>query len=149
MPNDDLQCLYTTANDVAKHYSMFVNRQRTIVVTVSTLAIAACGKLYLDSNPSYLAIGAIAGWGCFFVVSMFLLMCHYRDHAKSSMEAAAEFEERLREHANATEGAWKGVAKNVENLEKRLCVHSCYVYGTFVVMGTAFLVIFVIAACNW
>jgi|LGOV01.1.fsa_nt_gb hypothetical protein len=32
MPNDELQCLYTTAHNVAKHYSMFVNRQKTIVV---------------------------------------------------------------------------------------------------------------------
>ena len=61
MPNDDLQCLYTTAKDIAKHCRMFVNRQRTIVVTVSTLSIAAFGKLYLESNTSYLAMGAIVG----------------------------------------------------------------------------------------
>jgi hypothetical protein len=118
-------------------------------VTDSTLAIAACGKLYLDENPSYLAIGAIAGWGFFFVASMFFLMRHYRADALSSMKAAAEFEERLCEHASATEGAWKGVAKNFESLEKRLFIHSCYVYGTFIVMERAFFVIFVIAACNW
>ena len=130
---------------------MFVNRQRTIVVTVSTLAIAACGKLYLERNPSYLVIGAIAVGGCFFVALMFLLMRHYRAHAKSSMQvqAASEFEERLCDVANFTVGAWKGIAKNVEDLEKRRFVHLCYFYGTFVVMETAFFVIFVITACKW
>ena len=148
MPNDELQCLYTTANDVAKHYSMFVNRQRTIVVTVSILAIATCGKLYLENNPSYLAIGAIASWGLFFVASMFFMMRHYRAHALSSMKAATELEELLCEHANAAKGAWNGVTKNVECLDNRLYVHSCYVYGTFIVMEATFFVICVVAACN-
>ena len=140
MANDELQALYTTANDLAKHYSLLVNKQRLIVITVGVLAVAACGKLLVQDDKAGLSL-AVALWGLIFVIAMVALMRHYRTHAVSCGQAASDIERKLSEAATAPSGAWTRAMHNVAQLEKGAGKCMLYVYGTFIAMAVAFLFI--------